>query len=244
MATYSSRVIPEKQSRILKLTRIWVTVAAASTLLIDVELRNHYSLWTSNHGAFSKLLEAGFIGSIVVMIQVWSPWPGWLKEFSAAAGQSYSLMISNDAVVLEFQETMRQFATRDILRADEPTWGTGIYLRTANRYRWLLIRKTLDGYAEAKNEIEALGIPVVRTAIPPNWEEFCGVLAFCASLFCDILSSSRPLLSANLVIAVLLGIGGWYVVNANPDNQKTRTKARIGVWIPAICAAVALYLAS
>ena len=244
MATYISRVQPERSARILKLTRIWVTVSASLLLFIDVELRNHYNLWTTNRGTLSKLFEVGFIGPIVVLLQAWSPWKSGFKRISQAVGQNYSLTISDDGIAVESQDVERRFATSEFLRAEEPKWGYGLYLRTANRYRWLPIRKTIDGYPELKNEIQASGIPVVATTIPPNWEEFVGVLAFCASLLCDILSASRPLLMANLIVAILLGAGGWCVVSANPDNRKIRTMARIGAWIPVICAALALYLAN
>ena len=244
MAIYSSRILPERHARILKVTRIWTTVIAFLTLLTDAGLRNHYNLGITSHGMLSRLLEAGFIGPIVILVQMWSPWRGGFKSLSEAARQSYSLTIANDEVVLESQGTMRRFAIREIVRAEEPRWGAGLYLRTTNRYRWQVIRKSLDGYSEAKDEIRSLGIPIVRTTILPNWEEFVAVGVFCGSLFCDMLITSRPLLLANLVIAVLLGIGGWYVVNASLDNRKTRRLARIGTWLPAVCAAVALYFTS
>jgi hypothetical protein len=227
----------------LELTRIWVTVGAALILVIDLELSSHYHRWITSGGFFSRLLEICFVGPIVILVQTWSPFKGGFKNMLRGAGQRLSVTITHDEVVLESRGFAKRFSTREILRAEEPKWGFGLYLRTANRYRWLPIPKTIEGYSEAKNEIHSLGIPVVETIFLPNWEEFVGVGLFCASLLFDLICTSRSWLLANLVIAILLGIGGWYVVNSGSNDDKTKRLARIGGLIPVISAAVAFYFA-
>ena len=72
----------------------------------------------------------------------------------------------------------RQLKIGEIVRAEEPSLGTGLYLRTSNRYRWILIPRKLDGYDAIKRELAVAGAAVVKRFIPTNGEEFVFVLLF------------------------------------------------------------------
>lgn len=69
--------------------------------------------------------------------------------------------------------SQKRLARNEIRRAEEISWG--LYLRTTNRYRWILIPARIDGFESLKREIAELGIPIVQSGIPPNWEELFGV---------------------------------------------------------------------
>jgi len=134
-----------------------------------------------------------------------------------------------------------QLNISEIVRAEEPSWGTGLYLRTSNRYRWILIPRKLDGYDAIKRELAVAGAAVVKRFIPTNGEEFVFVLLFVGTILCAATVHDTRILLANLVIAVVLSVSGFLIVNANPDNHQIR-RARIGVFIPVVFAALGFLL--
>jgi len=135
----------------------------------------------------------------------------------------------------------RQLSFSEIIRAEEPYLGTGLYLRTSNRYRWILIPRKLDGYEALKRELPITGAAAVRRFIPTNGEEFVFVLLFIGTILCATMVRDTRILLANLVIAVGVSIAGFLIVNANPDNHQIR-RARIGVFIPVVFAALGFLL--
>lgn len=135
----------------------------------------------------------------------------------------------------------RQLNISEIVRAEEPSLGTGLYLRTSNRYRWILIPRKLDGYDAIKRELAVAGAAVVKRFIPTNGEEFVFVLLFVGTILCAATVHDTRILLANLVIAVVLAVSGFLIVNANPDNHQIR-RARIGVFIPVVFAALGFFL--
>ena len=135
----------------------------------------------------------------------------------------------------------RQLSISEIARAEEPYLSTGLYLRTSNRYRWILIPRKLDGYDAIKRELAVAGAVVVKRLIPTNGEEFVFVLLFVGTILCATMVHDTRILLANLVIAVVVSVSGFLIVNANPENHQIR-RARIGVFIPVVCAALGFLL--
>jgi hypothetical protein len=108
-----------------------------------------------------------------------------------------------------------------------------------------MIPCTLDGYESVKLELKQMGRPVVRTSIPPNLEEYVGVLLFFGTTICAFSVHAVQLLTLNLFVAILLSLGGLFVIRANPD-AKTMVQlrwAKYGVFLPVIFAAIGLWLA-
>jgi hypothetical protein len=134
-----------------------------------------------------------------------------------------------------------QLGINEIVRVEEPYLGTGLYLRTSNRYRWILIPRTLDGYAAIKHDLAVAGTTAARRFIPTNWEEFVFVLLFLGTIVCATLAHDTRVLLGNLIIAVILSVLGFLIVNANPDNHQIR-RARVGVFIPVVFAALSFLL--
>lgn len=135
----------------------------------------------------------------------------------------------------------RQLSINEIVRAEEAYLGTGLYLRTSNRYRWILIPGKLDGYEAIKRKLAEAGVAVVKGFIPTNGEEFVFVLLFIGTMLCAIIVHDTRILLANLVIAVVVSVSGFLIVNANPDNHQVR-RARIGAFIPVVFAVLGFLL--
>jgi len=150
-------------------------------------------------------------------------------------------LTSDTVTLLGESAIVRQLMLQDVRRMEEPSIGRGLYLRTSNRYRWLLIPRNLEGYNAIKNQLILSGISLSPSSFLPNWEEFVFVLLFVGTLVCAGIAHSKTVLVTNLVISVLIAIGGLAVVNANRDNPKLRN-ARIGCFIPVVAAALGLLL--
>jgi hypothetical protein len=149
--------------------------------------------------------------------------------------------VSEEAVRVERASGMRQLSRSDIQRAEEVSWG--LYLRTANRYCWLMVPAQIDGFESLKREIEEMGIPIVRAAVPPNWEEPAGVVVCGATILCAIFTRSTGVLAVNLGISLLVAVAGFLVVSANPDNLPKMRWARFGIFLPAAMTASMLWMA-
>ncbi len=190
---------------------------------------------------FFALFTTLFVVPLLQNIWRWNTW----SDKARNSLRTQSVDISNGAVIVTYPSShKRQLDQREILRAEEPSLGGGLYLRTANRYRWLLIPRKLDGYEAVKHELNQMGIAVVKTSILPNWEEFLGVLVVVATLVCTMVAHSVQVLTVNLVVAVLVSLAGLFVINAYSDAmpQPKMRMARFGAFLPVIFAAAGLLL--
>ena len=136
----------------------------------------------------------------------------------------------------------RQLSISEVVRAEEPFLSAGLHLNTANRYRWILIPRDLDGYEAIKRELSVAGIAVAKTFIPTNWEEFFGVLLFIGTMFCAASAHNIRVLTANLLVSLLLSFGGLFVINSLVDAvPRPRMRLmRFGVFLPVAFAALGL----
>ena len=137
--------------------------------------------------------------------------------------------------------SVRQLARSEIRRAEEVSWG--VYLRTASRYRWILIPRKIEEFETVKREIEEMGIPVVQAGIPPNWEEFAGVLVFTGTMICAIFAHTAWVLGINLLVSLAVAVGGFVIVGANPENAPKMRWARLGIFLPVAMTASMLWAA-
>jgi hypothetical protein len=136
-----------------------------------------------------------------------------------------------------------QLGKSEILRAAELFWKVGIYLRTANRYRWFLVSPRLDGYDALKRELSELGIVVVRISFSPNWEEFLGVLLFIGTAVFRFSADSVRVLTRNLFVALLISFGGFFIIRSNPDTLPRMRCTRFAPFLPFVFAAWGLWFA-
>ena len=184
------------------------------------------------------LLTSFFLFPLVKTIGGWRKWPDLMRN----SLRDTRVEVASGAVgVTGPFGYKRQLSISEIVRAEEPYLGTGLYLRTSNRYRWILIPRKLDGYEAIKRELAVAGAPLVKRFIPTNGEEFVFVLLFIGTMLCATMVHDTRILLANLVIAVVVSVSGFLIVNANPDNHQIR-RARIGVFIPVVFAALGFLL--
>lgn len=193
-------------------------------------------------GWFLAILTSVFLIPVLSILRNWRSWPDKMR-YSLRATR---IQIFPGSVCMSGpQGFRREFNTGKIVRTEEPSLGTGLYLRTSNRYRWILVPRRLAGYEAIKQELGAVGVSAVRTTIPPNWEEFAGMLLFAATAICSFAVHNIRALSVNLLVALLLSVGWFFVINANPDVLRLPRMrwARFGTFLPVMFAAAGLWSA-
>jgi len=101
--------------------------------------------------------------------------------------KDWSLDISSAGVCFTyFGHRKRQFTRDEIMRAEEPSLGRVLFLRTSKRYRYARIPRDLDDYEAIMREIVLMGIPIERIMFIPNWEELLLALLFFGALICAL----------------------------------------------------------
>jgi len=176
-----------------------------------------------------------FAGPLGENLVRWRSRPAQVRESLART----SIEVSESGIRMEEPGQIRQLARNEIVRAEETPWG--LYLRTCNRYHWMLISKRIGEFDTLKREIGELEIPLVQAASAPNWEELAGVLIFTATMVCAIFAQSVAMLAANLGVAILIAIAGFKIVSANPDNLPKMRWARLGIFLPVLMTAAMLW---
>jgi len=243
MALYSYR--EQQIERMIKRARRWRTtfaVAAVAVLVTSLLLwiyrpdlpifRQPARTW------FITIVFGVFVHPVIMVVRKWNRW----QERLGNALRQFKVEVTSDAVKIYGQSGIdRQLKLQDISRIEEPSIGRGLYLRTSNRYRWLLIPHNLEGYQTLKNQLIGSGVPLTGSLFLPNWEEFVFVLLFMGTLLCAGISHSRTVLAINLFISIVISTAGLAIVNANRDNPKIRN-ARIGCFIPVVAAALGFLL--
>jgi hypothetical protein len=108
----------------------------------------------------------------------------------------------------------------------------------------MFIPRNIDSYDAIKQELSQYGIGITKTTIPPNLEEFVGVLLFGGSMICAFSVHNVPLLIANLILSILLSIGCFSVINSDPDVKWGMRYKRWAAFLPTVLAGVGLWLAT
>ena len=152
-----------------------------------------------------------------------------------------TIEVSAEGVTVSGAPRVRQLARSEIRRAEEVPWG--LYLRSPNRYRWILIPAKIDSFDAVKQEIAEMGIPIVPSASPPNWEELVGAVVFVGTMLCAIFAHSASVLAANLLISALVAVVGFLIIGASPDNLPKMRWARFGIFLPVAMTASMLWTA-
>ncbi len=176
-------------------------------------------------------------GPLVDTLWRWTSRPLRLQRFL----RERKIEVSAEGVTVSGAPSVRRLACNEIQSADEVPWG--LYLRSPNRYRWILIPAKIEGFEQVKREIAEMGIPIVRSAAPPNWEELAGAVVFIGTMLCAIFAHSASVLAANLLISVLVAVVGFLIVSASPDNLPKMRWARFGIFLPVAMTASMLWTA-
>jgi hypothetical protein len=212
-----------------------ILAAACIVALVRPEwifgVREHARVWVV------CALSVFFAGPLVDNLWRWKSRTVKLEE----SLRKRRVEVSAGGISLHGSASVRRLERSEIQRAEEVSWG--LYLRSPNRYRWILIPAQIDGFETVKREVAELGVPIVQAAIPPNWEEFLGVLVFTATMLCAIFSRSASVLAADLLLSTLVAVGGFLIVSANPDNLPKMRWARFGIFLPVAMPASMLWMA-
>jgi hypothetical protein len=222
--------------------RIYFVITAAILLAVVVPLEFYPPELPIFHSSFRDWFNGLVIALLVTPpIGILRKRKTWAKDTRASLEQM-AVEITPSAVIASgpfgFQRELR---VGEIVRIEEPSLGAGLYLRTSNRYRSILISRKLEGYEESKRELSQFGIPQVPTTLPMNWEEVLFVLLFMGTMLCAAVAHNRPLLVLNFLVTLLLVAGGFYIANAS-GLEKLQRNMRIGSCVPLIFSAVALIL--
>jgi hypothetical protein len=196
-------------------------------------------LFRASHLWAVPLLAVLFLFPLVRIAWNWRRWPQKQRD----ALEKIAVEVSGDVVrVTNAVGRDVRLDKSEIVRAEDASWSTGLYLRTANRYRWFFIPRALDDFEAIKRDLTVMNIPVIKTRIPPNWEEFVGACLFSGTLLCTLIAHKPGILALNLFVAAVVSGGAVYVVRANPDSVGQRPKLILGAFIPVVAAAGALWI--
>ena len=242
---YSAQEIERSISR-MKRFRLRFCVVAGTVLAGGLLVALYRTEWLFGKFPHSRswpvtLLVVGFGFPLFSFLRDWKLAPGRFEK--SMRGIKVELSSEGAAVSYGVPAPIRQLGREEISRAEEPAWGRNLYLRTANRYRSIAIPRMIDDYQGAKDELSRMGIPLVAKSVPPNWEEFLGVLLFGVTMICAFVVHSLQFLIANLFVAMLLSVGMFLVISSNPDNFPYMRWRRLGVFIPLVFAALGLWFA-
>ncbi|HTD22875.1 MAG TPA: hypothetical protein VK738_09495 [Terriglobales bacterium] len=182
-----------------------------------------------------------FLHPLINYIRSWKNYRGKLEE----SLRKMKVEISPERISM-FSSSLpvRQLERSEIQRAEDASLfgGGGFYLRTPNRYRWLLIPREIESCEIAKSELIAMGIPIMTKSLPPNWEEFVGVLGFCTTLMCPLFAHSKSVLTVNLLLSLLVALAMFFIISANPDNLPRMRWVRFFGFLPVVVTGLMLWL--
>ncbi len=178
-----------------------------------------------------------FVGPLVESLVRWKSRPRRLEESLRAT----RVEVSGEGITMASLGPARHLARHEICRVEEIGWG--LYVRSRRRYRWIFIPSGVADFEDLKRELVRMGIAIVPATIPPNWEEVIGGILFVGTVCCAIYAQSVGLLAVNLGISVLVGVAGFVVLSANPDNLPKMRWARFAVFLPVAMTASMLWAA-
>lgn len=156
-------------------------------------------------------------------------WKSRLQKLAASLGET-EVAVAEEEVSVTTADSVKHLRRCEITQAEEICWG--VYLRSADRYRWIVVSSQIDEFDEFKSELKHLGIPIIAAAIPPNWEELAGAVLFIAMMLCAVFTRSAAVLATDLVISVMVAVVGFAVISANPENLGKMRWVRFGIFLP------------
>jgi hypothetical protein len=165
---YSEEQIERMVGNVRRL-RIRLTVAAVLVLALVLPLAYFRPDWAIFHLPYRLWLVALIL--LVNILQYWRRGPELLR----ASLRNTAVEVTPNAITGAYPFGYKvQISPQEVIRAQEPSFGTGLYLRTANRYQSILVQRKFDNYAAIHQQLSQMGIPVVKTLFPPNLEGLSG----------------------------------------------------------------------
>lgn len=215
-------------------TRRWLIAVLVPLMLIAL----YFCL--SSTGRRADVNRMLFIVSFVVLVNLWGPFRSQnVYEKIATASRVNSVEVASDGIRMNWMTWTKFIPRSEVTRVEEPPKGRGMYVRTRRRFSWFLIPRRTDHYEEIKDELAAMGIPIVQTSAPPNGG-ILFVLLYCGSLLCNILTQDRRILAINFAFALILGGAGAILTKYWTEDRRLRLKSTIGSFLPVALSAVSL----
>jgi hypothetical protein len=196
-------------------------------------------LFLNSTGRPAELYRVLFIGSLIVLVNLWNPFNG--RNVYREIGETLqinSIEINSDGLRMNWMTWSRFIPWNDITQVEEPPKGRGMYVRTRNRFRWYVITRRTERYDEIRGELATMGIPIVQTSAPWNWG-ILFVIVFCTSLLCNVLTQDRRILAVNFACALILGVVGAMLTPWIGD-RRLRIRSILGSFLPAVFSAFSL----
>ena len=223
MAIYTmSAEAADRRARALQKARsiavsLVIAIVIVDAFLVCVRMGWVYRSWRINEHLFTAVL----IGSSAAVLQFLRP-KSWKKPAEAALAslQVQSLEMDSEQVRSENGTWSRRLGKNEILRAEEPRKGLGLYLRTSSPFRWLLIPKGIDGYEKIKSDLAASAIPVTKTRLSPHWVETLLFFIVMGSMISELVVRSREALLIDLFVGIVVAVAGLLVAHGKKDNRK------------------------
>jgi len=230
VCVYGEEQIEKILARSKKL-RIGFCVGAAGALAAAATIAWLRPEWIFGAGNHARRWVIGALMVFVAGPMADNLW-GWNRHWVGMerALRAMRIEVSVRGVWLRSAGSERKFAAEEIRCAEEVPWG--LYLRTAQRYRWMLIPARVAGFEELKREIGELGVAIVAARMAPNWEELVGGVVFTATMICAVFAQSTRVLAGDLIVSVIVAAAGYVVVSANPENLPKMRWARLGIFLP------------
>ncbi|HEY2469431.1 MAG TPA: hypothetical protein VGI45_16540 [Terracidiphilus sp.] len=165
-----------------------------------------------------------------------------VTEAALAAVQVQSVSLNSKEVQVKNGPWSRTILINEIVRADEPRSGLGLFLRTSNPLRWLLIPRRIEGYEEIKSNLTANGISVAQTRFSPQRIEYGLFAVAFGTMICELVTSSRGFLLGNVALGIVIAVVGMQVALERADSAKIRFQYILFYSFPLIFAALGLWL--
>jgi hypothetical protein len=86
-----------------------------------------------------------------------------------------------------------------------------------------------------------MGIPI-STESQRNWVDFVPALLFVGVVLCSVLSTNPLMLRINVVVAFLVSLRFFYILNANSDLARFMGWKRWAAFLPLLFATAGLWL--
>ena len=240
--TYSEATIQRLAHNVAR-RRKWIYAFAAAWLTVDLTVALSQLFWPEIRINFpERWVNLVFLLPLILIFTTFRM-RKQMPERMAENMRSYSVDVSPYSVRVQSDfGPQRQFMRDEIVRVEEPSWGGELILRSHNRYHRLVIPRLLDGSAQIKDELRSMGIPFARTVIPGNWEEIAIVVLGLGTILCSFSTQNRQILVANLIVAILVGIGGFLILGAKPDALSRMRWVRFVAFLPAVFSTLTFFL--
>jgi hypothetical protein len=230
---YSEEQIERTVGKVKRL-RIRLTVAAVLVFILVLPLAYFRPDWVIFNLPYRLWLVA-LVLLVNIIQQLWR-WPRMLRT----SLRNMEVEVTPNAITTTDPIGFtRQISAQEVICAQEPSFGTGLYLRTTKRYQVVLVPRKFANYAQIHQQLNQMGISVVKTLFPPNCEGYVWVLLFIGTMLCAITAQSIPVLTANLILSALVAGSGLFLIHVTPGYPQI-WKARITAFIPVVAAAVKL----